>query len=91
MVRERAKITPMPSNPIPDRDPMGEVFNGALLRVNGYHLLALEPQPGAEIVNHGALIVRFAVRFLGSPHLSIVPGLVVLDYGETLTGVTTNR
>ena len=86
MVRERVKNTPMPSNPIPDRDPMREVFDGSLLKVEDQDLLALEPQPGTGTVINGPLIVRYAVRFLDRPHLSIVPGLVVLDYGETLTG-----
>ena len=86
MVKGRAKITPMPSNPIPDRDPIGEVIDGSLLKIEDQYLLALEPPPDVENVIHGPLITRYAVRFLDRPYLSIVPGLVVLDYGDTLTG-----
>ena len=32
------------------------------------------------------MIVRYGVRFLGKPHLSVVPGLVAIDYGEMLIG-----
>lgn len=75
----------MPSNPIPDREPIGDAFDGLLLRIDDQYLLASEPQPGAEIVIHGPM-VRYAVPFLDRPHLAIVPGLVVLDYGDMLTG-----
>jgi hypothetical protein len=30
--------------------------------------------------------VRYGLQFLGKPHLALVPGLIVLDRGEMLTG-----
>jgi hypothetical protein len=39
-----------------------------------------------DVVYQGAMVVRYGVRYLGKPHLSIVPGLIALDYGEMLTG-----
>lgn len=72
--------------PIPDRAPLGDVVDGFALRVERGDLLALEPLPGATVIASGALVVRYGVRFLGKPLLSIVPGLVALEYGEMLTG-----
>jgi hypothetical protein len=86
MARRLPKTPPMSSNPIPDRDPIGDVFDGSLLKIDDQYLLGLDSSPDAETVIQGPLVVRYAVRFLDRPHLSIVPGLVVLDYGETLTG-----
>jgi hypothetical protein len=69
---------------IPQREPIGDPFTGAVLEMNGKHLLALEADENA--IHAGAMIVRYGIRFLGKPHLSIVPGLLALDYGEMLTG-----
>ncbi len=43
-------------------------------------------EQGEQVVVSGEFIVRYGVRFLGRPHLSLVPGLVALEYGEMLTG-----
>jgi hypothetical protein len=71
---------------IPQRDPVGDPFSGVLLQVEKHYLLALTPQLDAEVVAEGDFVVRYGVRYLGKPHLSIVPGLVALDYGDMLTG-----
>lgn len=71
---------------IPPRQPIEDVFDGAVVGIGGLHALtprALAPQ---NPILAGNLIVRYAVRFLGKPHLSIVPGLVALDYGDLLVG-----
>lgn len=34
----------------------------------------------------GSFVVRYGLRFLGKLHLSIVPGLLVLDRGEIING-----
>ncbi|MEZ4666810.1 MAG: hypothetical protein R3E39_02620 [Anaerolineae bacterium] len=34
----------------------------------------------------GNFTIRYGLRYLGRLHISIVPGLVVLDYGDMLTG-----
>lgn len=76
----------MPPGQIPERDPVSDIIVGSLVRFNKAHLLALEPPDGAQIIASGELIIRYAVRYIDRPHLSIVPGLVALDYGDILTG-----
>jgi len=71
---------------IPERDPIGDLFAGIVVQVKGHHALALEPQSGADVLASGSLMVRYGVRYLEKPHFSIVPGIVVLDYGDMLTG-----
>lgn len=71
---------------IPAREPIGDSFEGVVLRAGGRTGLALRPYAEAEVQYSGAMIIRYGVRFLGKLHQSIVPGLVVLDYGDTLTG-----
>ncbi|NDJ59906.1 MAG: hypothetical protein GYB67_02205 [Chloroflexi bacterium] len=71
---------------IPERAPIGDAFDGVVLQVESAQALALTAQPGADIALSGSLIVRYGVRYLGKPHISIVPGLVALDYGDLLTG-----
>lgn len=74
------------SQPIPARSPIGDTFAGVLLRAEAGHALAFEALAGAELVASGPLTVRYALAYLGKPRLAIVPGLVALDYGDTLTG-----
>jgi hypothetical protein len=76
----------MPPRSTPERLPIGDPFQGAVLKADGSHLLALDPQPDAEVMHAGALIIRYGIRYLGKAHLSIVPGLVALDYGDILNG-----
>ena len=76
----------MPTNPIPERDPVGDNFTGSLLKIGDSYLLALGSPPNLETIMNGALMVRYAVPYLGRPQLSIVPGIIALDYGDMLTG-----
>ena len=39
-----------------------------------------------EAIARGEIIVRYGITYLGKPQLSIVPDLVVADYGEMLVG-----
>ncbi len=71
---------------IPPRNPIGNTFSGVLARHPEGDFLALAPLPDAETLASGSLTVRYAITYLGKPHLSIVPGLVAVDYGEFLTG-----
>lgn len=72
---------------IPERAPIGDLFAGMLLHVEGASLLAMSSPPdGAEVLHTGPLIVRYGLRYLEKAHLSVVPGLVALDYGDMLTG-----
>ncbi len=71
---------------IPERQPIVDLFSGVVLRTGDSHLLAVEPAPPAEVAASGSLVIRYAVPYLGKPHLAIVPGLIALDYGDMLTG-----
>lgn len=64
---------------IPAREPIGDLISGVLLQDGDRQALA--PQTGAEV-----FVLRYAVQYLGKPHLAIVPGLIALDYGEMLIG-----
>jgi hypothetical protein len=76
----------MPRSPIPERQPIGEPFTGAAIQVGTAQALALTTPEGTDTLYHGTMIVRYGIRYLGKPHLSVVPGLVAIDYGDMLTG-----
>lgn len=76
----------MPGQSIPEREPIRDIFDGFLLKIDTFYLLSVEAAATAEVIAKGTLTVRYGVRFLGKPHLAIVPGLIALDYGEMLTG-----
>lgn len=71
---------------IPPRQPITDLFDSAIVGIGG--LQALTPRAFApqDAVLSGMLVVRYAIRYLGKPHLSIVPGLVAIDYGDMLVG-----
>lgn len=71
---------------LPERAPIGDVYSGLLLQVAAAQVLALAAHPGTHIIASGNFVVRYGLRFLGKLHQSIVPGMVVLDYGDILTG-----
>jgi hypothetical protein len=71
---------------IPPRNPIGDEFEGVLLQVDDKYLLSTAPLANATVVHEGKFIVRYGVAYLGKPHISIVPALLALDYGEFLTG-----
>lgn len=73
---------------IPERSPISDSFTGFVIQHNETQALATGTAPDVETVAQGTLIVRYAVQYLGKPHLSIVPGLIALDYGDMLTGET---
>lgn len=75
----------MPRPVIPDRQPAGDLFPGAVVQ-SGERQALICHVGNAGTLCAGPCIIRYGVRFLGKPHLSIVPGLLVLDYGEMLTG-----
>jgi hypothetical protein len=76
---------------IPARQPVGDPFAGVVLALGELHALALDAPPtgeseGATALHRGACVLRYGARYLGKPHISIVPGLLALDYGDILTG-----
>ena len=71
---------------IPERNPIGDVFTGAVIQIGETQALTtLEPAPD-QIIASGTFVIRYGLRFLGKLHISIVPGLLVLDRGEMMTG-----
>lgn len=79
----------MPRQQIPQRQPISDSFSGVLILVEtatqSWGFLSLEAPTG---IAHrtGDFIIRYGVRYLGKPHLSIVPGLVASDYGDMMVG-----
>lgn len=73
---------------IPPREPVGDVFDGVLLRHENTPLLSVTTVDGdgIEVIASGELTVRYAVRYLEKPHLAIVPGLLAVDYGDFFNG-----
>ncbi len=74
------------AKPIPAREPLGDAFAGVVAALDSTQWLALHPLDGSQTSFEGTFIIRYGLRFLGKPHLSIVPGLVTLDYGDMLVG-----
>jgi hypothetical protein len=71
---------------IPPRNPIADEFEGVLLQVVDKYLLSHAPLENTAVVHEGKFVVRYGVAYLGKPHISIVPALLALDYGEFLTG-----
>jgi hypothetical protein len=71
---------------IPERAPLGDSWTGLVLQAGTAQVLSPVPLPNTTIIASGNFIIRYGLRFLGKLHQSIVPGLIVLDYGDFLTG-----
>lgn len=71
---------------IPRRQPIEDRFTGLLLQDQGDWLIAVSEVPGIQTAENGSWIVRYGIRYLGKPHLSIAPALVAVDYGQMITG-----
>lgn len=68
------------------RQPIADQLTGAVTLVDGQALLSsVELADGAAIAR-GELTIRYGITYLGKPQMSIVPDLVVADYGELLIG-----
>ncbi len=70
---------------IPDRNPIGDRFTGSVIQIGDFQALATLVPTDLEPVAFGSFVVRYGLRFLGKLHVSIVPGLLVLDRGEIMT------
>jgi hypothetical protein len=57
-----------------------------ILQYGNHQVLALTEQSETTTIGNGSFTIRYGLRYLGKLHVSIVPGLVVLDYGDFLTG-----
>ncbi|MBN8635473.1 MAG: hypothetical protein J0M07_09145 [Anaerolineae bacterium] len=71
---------------IPPRQPISDTLDGAIVGIGGLHALTPRAFAPDNALLSGLLTVRYAVRFLGKPHLSIVPELVAVDYGDMFVG-----
>lgn len=71
---------------IPERQPIGDSFDGVVLKFNMIQLLALDSLADTETLARGGFTIRYGARYLGKPHISVVPGIIALDYGDMLTG-----
>ncbi len=71
---------------IPEREPIGDVCTGAVIQVGDAQVLTTFEPTAEQVIASGTFVVRYGLRFLGKLHISIVPGLVVLDRGEMITG-----
>ena len=79
----------MSRRPIPERDPVSDTVSGSLVQIDSNFLLCINPPAdrSTDVVRlSGEITVRYGFPYLGKPHLSVVMGLLALDYGEMLTG-----
>ena len=70
---------------IPEQYPIGDFFTGNVIQIGDTQALATSDVSSKDIIANGMFVVRYGLRFLGKLHISIVPGLLVLDRGEILT------
>lgn len=71
---------------IPERSPIGDLFTGAIVQVGEAQVLTTISAATGRAIATGTFMIRYGLRLLGKLHVSIVPGLVVLDRGEMMTG-----
>lgn len=71
---------------IPPRRAFEDTLEGLVIRLSEYAFLADHVLEGADLLYAGRLTIRYGIGYLGKPQYSIVPDLVVLDYGEGLAG-----
>ncbi len=76
----------MPGDEAPLRQPINERVTGVVTRLDGLALLSSRKLPAGQDIAAGDLVVRYGIAYLGKPQLSIVPELVIADYGELLHG-----
>jgi len=76
----------MPEQQIPDREPIGDTFTGVISQFDNFNILSPQPIEDAVQVAQGDFVIRYGIPYLGKPQYSIVPDLVVVDYGEMLVG-----
>ena len=70
----------------PERKPINDIVKGIVTQVGDAALLSIENLAQGEQIIAGEFALRYGIPYHGKYHLSIVPDLVVLDYGEMLTG-----
>lgn len=76
----------MPKQSIPKRMPISDAFSGMISQFDNTYILSTERVPEAPFIAEGDFIIRYGITYLGKPQYSIVPDLVVVDYGDMLVG-----
>ncbi len=76
----------MPEQFAPHREPIAERVAGVITRFGDIALLSSRKLPEGEEIAQGDFVARYGITYLGKPQFSIVPDLVVADYGELLHG-----
>ncbi len=76
----------MRSRKIPAREPVGDPFSGFVIGFQDKYFLTKQLPDQTQPIAEGTFMIRYGIRYLGKYHISIVPGLVALDYGAMLTG-----
>ena len=76
----------MPDQLTPQRLPINDCVAGVVTRVADQALFSSRKLPLGQEVAQGEFVVRYGITYLGRPQVSIVPDLVVADYGELLQG-----
>lgn len=71
---------------LPERQPITDQISAIVTRIDDCALLSGACLESGEVIAHGELTLRYGITFLGKPQVSIVPDLVVADYGELLVG-----
>lgn len=69
-----------------EREPISERVSAVVTRVDDSSLLSCGCLEAGEVLAQGDLSLRYGITYIGKPQLSIVPDLVVADYGEMLVG-----
>ena len=69
-----------------ERQPISDQVEGFVSNIGGRALLSASQLDEGESLARGELTIRYGITYVGKPHLSIVPDLVVADYGELLIG-----
>ncbi|MCY3979404.1 MAG: hypothetical protein OXG23_15005 [Chloroflexi bacterium] len=68
------------------RQPIADQLTGVVTEFDGKALLSSAELPDGAAIARGELTIRYGITYLGKPNMSIVPDLVVADYGELLIG-----
>lgn len=76
----------MSDKSLPERLPISDRVSAVVTRIDGRSLLSSASLDAGDELAQGVLIIRYGITYLGKPQLSIVPDLVVADYGEMLVG-----
>ena len=71
---------------IPEQSPIGDSSTGSIIQIGEAQALTAVESSTVQVIATGTFIIRYGLRFLGKLNISIVPGLVVLDRGEMMTG-----